>query len=696
MTYMLTLSRVLMKIAFRNLFLNRVKTLFMGGILTFGSFLIVFGLSLLSNVERTMKEGIIHSVSGHLQVYSENAKDDLSLFGSGFMGKEDVGEIQDFAELKKQISSHPNIQNVVPMGFEIALLGRGNEADDIFDSLRAALKSKDTSYIDERMENVKFYISNLKKELHEREKILSDKNTMDTYYHSIAETENESFWAKVRENDESSLQFLETKIAPISGEKPFVYLRYLGTDPQNFQKTFDKFKIVSGSMLPEGQRGILISHKINEDELKMVCARKFDLLHKKLANTHLKIESDPELKRHARELSLQHRPILMQLTNKDSLELRNELTQFFATEQTTVDVNTPLENLLKQFLIVDDKNFNSRYEAFYKFIAPKVKLYEIMTGETIVLRSYTKNGYVKSIPVKVYGVYSFTGLEDSDIAGSFNMVDLVTFRELFGQMTEESLKEIADIQKNMKHKAVDKEQAEAAFFGEESSIESEVKQKITPSDSEKIIAANSIPDQYDPSSMQKGLIINAAIFLKDESLLRQTQKDLEARLHGNSMKIVDWKQASGTVGQFVEIIRYVLLFGVGIILLVALVIINNSFMVATFERSVEIGTMRAMGAQRAFVGALFVSEAVALSLVSSLLGTFLAYSLLYYLHGVGIPSMHEVITFLFSGPRLYPTLEIRYAWIGPLTVTLLAGISSLYPALFAARISPAQAMQEKE
>ena len=48
-----------------------------------------------------MSASIISSVAGHLQVYDAEAKDPLALFGSGFMGVDDVGEMSDFAAVKR-------------------------------------------------------------------------------------------------------------------------------------------------------------------------------------------------------------------------------------------------------------------------------------------------------------------------------------------------------------------------------------------------------------------------------------------------------------------------------------------------------------------------------------------------------------------------------------------------------------------
>ena len=695
MTHFLNLSRILITVAVRNLFLHKIKTLFMGGILSFGCFLFVFGLSLLSNIEQTVKDGIIHSVAGHLQVYSSKAKDSLALFGSNFMGKEDLGQIDDYAQLRHTILQNPNVKEIVPMGFETSLLGRGNDADDQFDSLREALKTKDDHNIQEKIEGVKFYISNLKKEVLEQEKIVNDETYIRKSLDYIAQTEQASFWTKLlqEKHQEELLQFLESKIAPISGEKPFIYLRYLGTNPDLFRTVFDKFKIVRGEMIPQGRRGILLSYKISEDFLKMNCARKFDAIHKKVVKNGIKIADDAELKRFAQELSLQYRPIVLRLDKEANQDIHNRLAIYLKTshEENLVD-------LLKQFLIVNDENFVERYNWFYQNIAPRLRLYEINPGETIILKSYTKSGYTKSVSVKIYGVYTFEGLDDSDIAGSFNMVDMVTFRELFGQLTEENKRETAEIQKEINTKDVKRDEAEAVFFGEDASVEETKKadESLSELHSKTLNIKQGISDSYDVEILDKGLLINAAIVLKNEALLKQTQKELQQSLSSSELKIVDWRTASGTVGQFVEIIRYVLIFGVAMILLIALVIINNSFMVATFERSMEIGTMRAFGAQKRFITGLFVTEAIALSFISSVIGSLGAYILLAYLHKTGIPSTHDVITFLFAGPRLYPHIFGRFFIIGPAVVTILAAISSLYPALFASRIPPAQAMQEKE
>ena len=86
------------------------------------------------------------------------------------------------------------------------------------------------------------------------------------------------------------------------------------------------------------------------------------------------------------------------------------------------------------------------------------------------------------------------------------------------------------------------------------------------------------------------------------------------------VKAVTWLEASGIVGQSMRLLRMVLYLAVLIIFAVALVIINNAMVMATLQRVKEIGTMRAIGAQRRFVLVLVVVEVVTTGLVFGGLG----------------------------------------------------------------------------
>jgi ABC-type lipoprotein release transport system permease subunit len=694
---MLEELKVLLLVAVRNIALHKVKSMVVGGILLSGSFLVVFGLSILGSIENTMSQSIIGSVAGHLQVYSTDAKDDLALFGSGFFGRDDLGEIPKFEQVREEVLKHPNVASIIPMSFENAIVGRGNLLDELFEKFRTVVKSGRENEILAMIETIKQNLRTVRSDLENEVKIAGNPNDVKKQIADVETALSDSFWSGLKADPESLMIFLESKIAPLSGEKEPLYLRYMGTHPDRFSQEFKKFKIITGENIPAGERGILISKRIYETQLKNIVARGFDNLHKGIVIQGKSIKDDVSLKTFATDLPKQYLEILVQLTGNSRNEILGELQKFMRTEENS------LEKVLRDFLTVDDSNFKQRFEFFYNVIAPKIKMYSFNVGDTITLRSYTRSGFLKTVPLKIYGLYLFDGLESSDLAGAFNFVDLVSYRELYGRMSDEGQKELEEIRSQIAVKTVENPASlEDSLFGSDAQIEtratgSELIEK-NPSAGGTLEFKRTQSGRYDPTELDNGLTINAAIILKNPRRLASTRAELESQLKraNLNLKVVDWKQASGTLGQLVTVIRVVLLIAVAIILIVAMAIINNAIMMTTIERTREIGTLRAIGAQRAFVLRMFFIETMTIGLLASATGSFLAVTLLSLLNIKGITAPSDFVSFVFGGPKLYPSVSIGAAFVAPVAVSLLALIFTLYPAFMASRISPAAAMQDRE
>ena len=181
--------------------------------------------------------------------------------------------------------------------------------------------------------------------------------------------------------------------------------------------------------------------------------------------------------------------------------------------------------------------------------------------------------------------------------------------------------------------------------------------------------------------------------------LQQMEQDLarlldEARL---GLKVVDWQTASGFVGQFVTVLRLVLMTAVIIFFAVALVIINNAMVMATLQRVKEIGTMRAIGAQRRFVVTMLLVEIVAVSVTFGLAGAILGGGVVAAIRGGGgIPATSDMLYFLFSGPALLPRMGTGSLVVSVVLVLVVAVASALYPALIAMRVTPVEAMSTED
>jgi ABC-type antimicrobial peptide transport system permease subunit len=140
----------------------------------------------------------------------------------------------------------------------------------------------------------------------------------------------------------------------------------------------------------------------------------------------------------------------------------------------------------------------------------------------------------------------------------------------------------------------------------------------------------------------------------------------------------------------------VLLTAIIIIFTVALVIINNSMVMATMEKIPEIGTIRAIGAQKSTILVLTLLETSALCLLAGVVGAILGAGAVALIGYYGIPASNDVMVFLFGGPRLHPTVGITNLAFGLLVISLVTLLSTIYPALVAIRVEPAVAMRAKE
>jgi ABC-type antimicrobial peptide transport system permease subunit len=130
---------------------------------------------------------------------------------------------------------------------------------------------------------------------------------------------------------------------------------------------------------------------------------------------------------------------------------------------------------------------------------------------------------------------------------------------------------------------------------------------------------------------------------------------------------------------------------------VALVIINNAMVMAALARVKEVGTMRAIGAQRRFVVAMLLVEIVAVSVAFGLAGALLGGGVVALIRAAGgIPATTDLLFFLFSGPALLPRLGGASVAASLILVLGVAILSALYPAWIAMRVTPVEAMSTED
>ncbi len=395
-----------------------------------------------------------------------------------------------------------------------------------------------------------------------------------------------------------------------------------------------------------------------------------------------------------RENVAQVREILLQLDAIKTADFRAKLQKELGSS--VADVG----ELLAAFFETDDQNFDERYQFFYRELAPSLELYRIRIGDTLTIKAFTRSGYVQSVNLHVYGTFQFQGLEKSTLAGALNLMDLVSFRELYGFLTADKLKEIQQLQKEAGAHEVSRENAEAELFGSKEApaaddakaqkVEDKGQLKSDAHHAKTVVAQatagvspnlppggpprdSEIPDLgdglgqrlrrqdlvdrvYAPGETERGVVLNAAVILKDPKLIPQTITAIEAagERDGLPLKAISWQKASGIIGQFIMMARIVLYVAILIIFVVALVIINNALVMATLERVQEIGTLRAIGAQRRFILAMLVIEAVVVGLIFGAIGAGAGALLVTIVGKIGIPRQVRHLVLLLLGAAAAP------------------------------------------
>ncbi len=522
---MLSTFRALVRIALANLF-SSFLNVFVGAVLAFGAALLVVGGSLFSTLDQSLSRSIVGSITGHLQVYAARSKHPLEVYGRVDGSDSTLAPLDDFKALKAKLLQVPNVARVVPMGSCSVLVSSGNTVDVTLEKLRSLYRNQEAEatklpdgefrrQADSVKAHVRYVVGLLATDARRATELARLDEEDLAVQKALTTASSDAFWAGFDEDPFGHLELLENKVAPEVGDSDMLFIRLLGTDLDAYQQTFDRLAIVEGTQVPRGQRGVLLPRFFVEEFLKLKNARRLDKL-KEARAVGRTIATDKELQRLVRENQAQTREVVLQLDGLRAAEATRRLQAFLGE-------NDPdLGRLLSHLLAVDDATFDARYAFFYESLAPLVTLYRAKVGDSVTVRTIGKSGGVEAATVKVYGIFELKGLEKSPLAGINGLVDIVTFRELYGYLSAERKAELEELKKATGAREVSRESAEAELFGGEAELEAEAKAadlRVEPA----LRKVERRSETYEPEEIDDGVVLHAAVMLKDGSTLAQLQ-----------------------------------------------------------------------------------------------------------------------------------------------------------------------------
>lgn len=179
----------------------------------------------------------------------------------------------------------------------------------------------------------------------------------------------------------------------------------------------------------------------------------------------------------------------------------------------------------------------------------------------------------------------------------------------------------------------------------------------------------------------------------DKKLIAELNKRFTEE--GLNARAMNWKMAAQTYTGITAGIGLIFNILIVILAIVVFIIIMNTMVVSVIERTSEIGTMRAIGAERKFVKKLFYSETLILTTISAIAGILFAYICMAIFNSFNIAVTNEYAKMILGGGLLHfsPTFKIIISTI--VVVILGSVLSNRYPVKSALKITPIKALSKE-
>jgi ABC-type lipoprotein release transport system permease subunit len=184
-----------------------------------------------------------------------------------------------------------------------------------------------------------------------------------------------------------------------------------------------------------------------------------------------------------------------------------------------------------------------------------------------------------------------------------------------------------------------------------------------------------------------------AVLLKSTDQVKPQAEALKSEFP--ALQTETWQEIAPELGYADEMMKQILYIIIGIILLALSFGIVNTMLMAVLERKRELGMLMSVGMNKTKVFIMIVIETLFISLVGGPLGVLLGFATITYFGSAGIDLsvVGEGLEEFGISTMIYPTLESSFYLNVTIMVMIAALLASIYPAIKALQLKPAEAVR---
>jgi putative ABC transport system permease protein len=342
----------------------------------------------------------------------------------------------------------------------------------------------------------------------------------------------------------------------------------------------------------------------------------------------------------------------------------------------------------------------------------EVSEYEIHVGDSVRVVSGLTQGLPRIRVVPLVGIYEMTGISEGVGAELVSYIDPQTLRALLGLglgtsssvVLETEQTELLDLLETTgEADSIEEDLFAADPFGDDMFgdvlIEESSGDEIDFEDLGSLLGpAGSSADPEAEEEDSAGSTWNYILArVGSQRRAERVITELNAWFidEGLSVQAANWEAAAGPFATTADVIRTVFNVAIIVIGVVAVIIIMNTMVISVMERTAEIGTMRALGAERGFVWRMFMYETLAITTVFGIIGVATGLAVIGILHLIGVPATNTFLRILFAGPELKPVASVASVFGSLIIVSIIGILAHLYPVSVALKIQPIRAIQSE-